>query len=187
MYGKTIFKPIETDTVINNSQHDFGKYVSLNNNYIDSVLEVNGRYCIKEVESVMSHYNYVHAGVEILSMSKRIMNKVFEVSNDCGVKTYYQDIDFIHLNYDDVDIVVNRYNETYNQDFVGQGLGNFHVYFSMDGAVSETYGNESYFLGKHTYLGMLESTKGNNLINGKHIRMIGVPAACIKYYAEQKR
>ena len=24
----------------------------------------------------MSHYNYVHAGVEILSMSKRIMNKV---------------------------------------------------------------------------------------------------------------
>ena len=46
----------------------------------------------------MSHYNYLHAGVEILSMSKRIMDKVFEVSNDCGVKIHYQDTDSTHLN-----------------------------------------------------------------------------------------
>ena len=59
----------------------------------------------------MSHYNYVHAGVEILSMSKRIMNKVFDASYDCGVKTYYQDTDSIHLNYYDVDTIVNRYRE----------------------------------------------------------------------------
>ena len=37
MYGKTIIKPIETDTIIKCSQHDYGKYVSLNYNYIDSV------------------------------------------------------------------------------------------------------------------------------------------------------
>ena len=103
MYGKTISKPIETDTVITDSQHDFEKYVSLSYNYIDSVLEVNGRYYINKVKSVMSHYNYVHAGVELLSMAKRIMNKVIEVSNGCGVKIYYQSTDSIHLNYDDVD------------------------------------------------------------------------------------
>ena len=91
----------------------------------------------------MSHYNYVHAGVEIFSMSKRIMNQVFEVSNDCGVNIFHQDTDSIYLNYDDVDKIVNRYKETYSQDLVGQGLGNFHVDFSMDGAVSEIYGNES--------------------------------------------
>ena len=34
----------------------------------------------------MSHFDYVHAGVELLSMSKRIMTKVFEVAVDCGVK-----------------------------------------------------------------------------------------------------
>ena len=55
MYGETIIKPIETYTVIKDSQHDFGKYVSLVYNYIDSVLEVNGRYYIKKVKSVMSH------------------------------------------------------------------------------------------------------------------------------------
>ena len=86
MYGKTIVKPIETYTIIKYSQHDFEKYVSLNYNCIDSVLEVNGRYYIKEVKSVMSHYNYVHAGVEMLSMSERIVNKVFSCPSGCGVK-----------------------------------------------------------------------------------------------------
>ena len=187
MHDNTMIKPIETDTIIKDGQHYFEKYVSLNYNYIDSVLEFNGRYYIKKVKSVMSHYNCVHAGVEILSMSKRIMNKVFEVSNDCGVKTYYQGTDSIHLNYDDVDKIVNRYKERHNQDLVGQGLGNFHVDFSMDWAVSAIYGNESYVLGKKTYLDMLESTnKDNNIINDEHIRMRGVPTACIKYYAEQK-
>ena len=74
MYGKTIIKPIEPDTIIRYSQHDFEQYVSLNYNYIDSVLEVNGRYYIKNIKPVMSHYTYVHAGVQILSMSKLIMN-----------------------------------------------------------------------------------------------------------------
>ena len=44
-------------------------------------------------------------------MSKRIMNKVFDVSNDCGVKTYYQDTDSTHLNYDDVDKHVQIYKQ----------------------------------------------------------------------------
>ena len=34
---------------------------------------------------------------------------------------------------------------------------------------------------------MLESTnEDNNIINGEHIRMRGIPTACITYYAEQK-
>ena len=59
--------------------------MSLNYTYISSVSEVNERYYIKKVKSVETHYNYVHAGVELLSMSERIMNKVFDVSYDCGV------------------------------------------------------------------------------------------------------
>ena len=160
--------------------------MSLNYNYIDSALEVNGRYDINKVNSMFFLYNYVHAGVDIFSMSKRIMNKVFDASYDCGVEIYYQDTDPIHLNYDDVDKLVNRYNENYKQDLVGQGLGNFHVDFSMDWAVSEIYGNECYFLGTNTYIDMLESTNTDNtIINEEHIRMRGIPAACIKYYAQQ--
>ena len=68
----------------------------------------------------MSHFNYVHCGVEILSMSKRIMNKVFCCADDVGVKIYYQYTDIIHLNYDDVPKLVERYQQTCNQELVGE-------------------------------------------------------------------
>ena len=106
MYGKTIIKPVETDTIVKYNRDDFEKYISYNYNYIGSVIEVNGEFYIKKVKSILSHYNYVHCGVEILSMPKRIMNKVFSSAFDIGVKIYYQDTDSIHLNYDDVDKVV---------------------------------------------------------------------------------
>ena len=96
MYGQTIIKPIETYTIIIYRQHDFEKYASSNYNYIDYVFEVNRRYYVKKIKSVMSHYNYVHAGFELLNMSKRILNKVFSCSSDCGVNIYYQDTDSIH-------------------------------------------------------------------------------------------
>ena len=97
----------------------------------------------------MSHFNYVHCGVGILSMSTKIMNQVFDVSNDCGVKVYYQDTDSIHVYSDDVDKNVKIYKQKYKQYLVGDGLGNFQVGFSMDGAVTEIYGVESLFLGKN--------------------------------------
>ena len=59
----------------------------------------------------MDHFNYVHCGVEILSMSKLIMNKVFDCANDGNVNIYYQDTYSIHLNYDDVEPIVNTCNE----------------------------------------------------------------------------
>ena len=41
MYGKTITKPVETDTMVKGNRDDFGKYTSYNYNYIDSIIEVN--------------------------------------------------------------------------------------------------------------------------------------------------
>ena len=80
------------------------------------------------------------------------MNCVFDSANICGVKIYYQYTDSIHLNHDDVDKIVKIYKQKINQDLVGDGLGNFHVDFSMDGAVTEIYGVESLLLGKKTYV-----------------------------------
>ena len=69
---------------------------------------------------------------------------------------------------------------------MGEGLGNFHVDFDLKGATSEIYAIESLFLGKKTYIDVLESTgKDGNTINSEHIRMKGIPTPCIKYYAEQ--
>ena len=49
MYGKTIIKPVETDTIFKDNRDDFGKYIPYSYNYIDSVIEVNGKLYIKKV------------------------------------------------------------------------------------------------------------------------------------------
>ena len=96
----------------------------------------------------MSHVNYVHCGVDILTMSKRIMNKVFSCADDLGINTYYQDTDSIYLNYDDVPKMVEQYKQKYNQELVGDYLGSFHIDFELHGACGEIYAKESLFLGK---------------------------------------
>ena len=88
MHGETIIKPVGTDTIINNSRDDFEKCISFNYAYFGSFLEVNVRYYVKQVKSVMSHFNYVHCGVEILSMFKRVMDKVIDCANDCSIKFF---------------------------------------------------------------------------------------------------
>ena len=86
MYGKTIIKPVETDTIVKDNKDDFETCISYNYDYIDSVIEVNGKCYIKNVNSILSHFNYVHCGVEILSMSKIIMNKVCSCAYDLNIK-----------------------------------------------------------------------------------------------------
>ena len=109
MHGNTTIKPVETDSIIEHSRDDFEKCTSLKYNYIDNVLEVNGWYHMKILDQSWLISIMFIVGVEVLSMSKRIMNKVFSCASDLEVKTYHQDTDSIHLTYDDVDKVVEIY------------------------------------------------------------------------------
>ena len=102
------------------------------------------------------------------------------------IKIYYQDTDSIHLDYDDVPLAAKRYEEKYGLELVGEDLGNSHVYFDLYGATSEIYAVESLFLGKTTYIDILEPIdKHCKTINSEHIIMKGIPTSCIQYYAEQ--
>ena len=152
MYGKTIMKPVETYTIVKDNRNDFEKQISYNYNYIDSIIDANGKLYIKRVKSILSHVNYAHCGVEILSMRKIIMNKVFSCADDCDIKTYCQDTDSTHLNYDDVGKIENGYREKYGSELVGEELGNSHIDFSMDNANTEVHAIENVFLGKKTYI-----------------------------------
>ena len=48
MYGKTIIKPVETDTIVKANRDDFEKHIPYNYNYIDSVIEVNCKFYTKK-------------------------------------------------------------------------------------------------------------------------------------------
>ena len=61
----------------------------------------------------MSQYNYCHCGVEILSMSKRIMNEVMCLAEDVDLKIFYQDTDSMHMNYDEVPILTKEFQRKY--------------------------------------------------------------------------
>ena len=185
MYGNTSIKPVETYNIVKYNRYDFEKSMPYNHNYIDSVIEVTGKSYITKVKSVLSYYNYVHCGVEILSMAKRSMNTVFSCAGECDVEICYQGTDSIHLNYDDVDTVVKIYKQKYGLELVGEDLGNVHTDCSMDKANSGIYALERVFLGKTTYIDSLESTdKAGKTINSAHIRTKGIPTSCIKYCAD---
>ena len=114
------------------------------------------------------------------------MNKVFSCAGDCDIQVYCQGPDSIHLNYDDVPKIVDRYKDKYGLELVGQDLGNSHVDFDLYGPTSEIYVVESLFLGKKTYIDILEPTdKDCKTINSEHIRMKGIPTPRAKYHAEQ--
>ena len=85
------------------------------------------------------------------------MNNVLPCPDDLNTKIVYQGTDSIHLNYDDAEIV-ERYMQKYDQELVGNDLGQFHVDFSMGGAKSEIYGVDGIFLGKKAYIDILEPT-----------------------------
>ena len=97
MYGKTAIKPVETYTIVKDDRNDFEQYISYNSNYIDSVIEVSGKVYIQKVKSILSHFKYVHCGVEILNISKLIINKVFSCADDCDIQIYIIKIQILYI------------------------------------------------------------------------------------------
>ena len=94
-YGKAILKPIKTDEKVINSTAEKDKFIQKNYN---SVIEYQQLYdcdkwVVKVLKPINEHFNNAPVGVEILSMSKRIMNEVMCLAEDNDLKIYYQDTD----------------------------------------------------------------------------------------------
>ena len=184
MYGKTILKPIEVDTVTV-PEWRISKYLDYNYNFIQSCIKVHDKYYVKKIKTIINHYNYCHCGVEVLSTSKRIMNEVMTLAEDLKLSIYYQDTDSMHINFEEVETLSKEFKNKYNRELIGEDMGTFHVDFEMDGANGEIYAKECYFIAKKVYIDILESNdKDGNIINENHIRMKSVPTSCIKYTSQ---
>ena len=197
-YGKTIMKKSKTEYaivktqthtydnknkkwIINKKKNQFENYIYNNFNTIKRWRKMNDNSY--EVEKICSDnsFNRGHIGCAILSMSKRIMNEVFDVANDNEYPIYYTDTDSLHCNLEDVPKLEAKYKERYNKELNGNNLEQFHTDFNLEGAKSEIYATKSIFLGKKSYLDVLESKdeKGKT-INGYHIRLKGITKAGLK-------
>jgi hypothetical protein len=203
-YGKTIMKKSNTEVKViknqskkGNKKNDytpihidveevFETYVYNNFNTIKSFRKVNEFNYEVERLKVDDSYNRGHIGCAILSMSKRIMNEVFDIANENGFPIYYSDTDSLHCNFDDVKPLEDKYREVYGKELNGKNLEQFHTDFTLDGADDEIYATKSIFLGKKSYLDCLESKdKDGNKITDFHIRLKGITEEGLKYEASK--
>jgi hypothetical protein len=183
-YGKTITKQTYKEKVIVYKKQ-LDNYIANNFNIIDEVKPLN-QYQFMLIQNANDNsYNMAHVGVFILSMSKRIMNEVFNTANKLECPLYYTDTDSIHCNYDDVVKIETQFRKDYNRELTGKNLGQFHIDFDLDGAASEIYSKSAIFLGKKCYIDKLESKDENGkTITGYHYRMKGVNVQGIKHCAD---
>ena len=195
-YGKTILKPIVDDImVVNKTGYDkktkkyvdnWNNYLGKNYNYIKDFTDCGKVVIVKKHKSILDHYNNAHIGVEVLSKSKNIMNKVMCLGEDLGLKQYTQDTDSIHIDYDEVNILGKAYRKKYNTELIGNDMGQFHIDFDLEGSVGDIWATDSIFLGKKCYIDKLESRdKDNKPIYGHHIRMKGITHSSIDYTAKK--
>ena len=68
-------------------------------------------------------------GVQILSMSKRIMNEVICLAEDLGINVYYQDTDSIHIDDDKIELLEKEFEKRFGRKLRGDQLGQFHPDF----------------------------------------------------------
>lgn len=194
-YGKTLEKSHE-DKILYKTEADLNKYIKRSYNFIKDITPTaDGRYRIKEWATIDTHFNQVHQGVSVLSMSKRIMNEVMCLAEDKGYGMFYTDTDSIHMYSECVNLLAKDWKEMYGgkgkrpPELIGKYLGQFHNDFDLDGHCKE-YGDcksiKFIALGKKCYLDILEGKdKDGKVIFGSHIRMKGVSGGAVEYQASE--
>jgi hypothetical protein len=181
-YGKLCQKPIDENLVFKNNEESHKKFLSYNHNHIKSYVKLSdGKYCYKVQKPINEHFNMAHLGVQVLSMSKRIMNEVMCLAEDLNIKIYYQDTDSMHIDKSKVSLLAEEFNKLYNKELIGESLGQFHGDFDVRNSttgkkIKNCYAKESYFLGKKSYLDVLtvDSDEEKFMDTNYHIRLKGI-------------
>lgn len=186
-YGKTLLKPIDDETIYITSKN-YDNYVIRHYNYIKEIVKLNDyTYKIKLIKSIDTHFNNVSCGVEVLSMSKRIMNEVICNAEDLKIPIYYQDTDSLHIDKKNIDKLAKFYKEKYDRVLIGKNMGQFHSDFNSDIIKKDIRAVRSIFLGKKIYVNELKGLdENNNEVIDYHIRLKGVNIESIYYECEKR-
>jgi hypothetical protein len=195
-YGKNILKAIEYKYLYKDNEQTFNKYFNYNYNYIVKAEEIDGyfkKYRIKVINPINTHFSRPHIGVQILSMSKRIMNNVICLGEELDLNIAYQDTDSIYLQKDHIKPLEEAYIKIYNKNLVGDELGEFKPDFKLKYGDADEYGDYktsrnvwsdySIFLGKKAYFNKLQGlTPEGKEIQGIKTTLKGVSPESIKMY-----
>jgi len=189
-YGKNLIKPHEDDVkFIVGKENMEDKLIRNYNNHQETISYDFGEeqddkyktYKMKIKKPINEHFNYAPAGVEILSMSKRIMNEVMCLADDNDIPIYYQDTDSMHIDDESVDKLAILFKKKYNRELIGKGLGQFHNDFDSNICDGKSIHSKMFIaLGKKVYMDKLTDDNGNV---DYHIRMKGVSGKSVKFHS----
>ena len=184
-YGKMIQKPIKDKNVykeyirpgkqIGCPEYPLNKYIIKNSAKIKEITQINTNiYLCKVAKEIETFATNTLLGVQVLSMSKRIMNEVMCLAEDIGVKIYYQDTDSMHLEKTKLGLLRDEFYKKYGRILDGDDLGQFHSDFDE---LNDSWAYKSIFNGKKCYIDLLTNENGEKAI---HYRMKGVSLDCVK-------
>ena len=186
-YGKTLQGAYDEKISFIYGEDKLNDYISKNYNSIDYYVPFGDddfkKYRVKLIKPINAVFNNVPCGVEVLAVSKRIMNEVMCLAEDNKMKIYYQDTDSMHVEDRHIEPLSELYKMKYNRDLIGKEMGQFHSDFSSDKIVKDIIAIKSIFLGKKCYIDVLEGKDENDtIVQDYHIRMKGINTSAIKYY-----
>lgn len=181
-YGKSLLNPIEVETHYVYSKQKTDKLIF--NNYTRHIetneLGFNNMYRVKLHKTIQNHFNNAHCGVEVLSMSKRLMNRVMCLAEDIGIDIFYQDTDSIHIRSQDVPRLEKEFEIVNKRVLNGNNMGQFHTDFNSDILKGNIYSKKFIAIGKKCYIDVLTDESG---VEDYHIRMKGISGDSVKFHA----
>lgn len=185
-YGKTIERPVEKDYKYLKEGQELERFWKKNYNKIVDDVKINNsnRHAVRTLRPIDKHFNFSLLGIQVLSMSKRIMNEVMCLAFDLGCHIYYQDTDSFMIEKEDLPKLEKAFNEKYQRNLIGSNLGQFHCDFpSIKNHDEMPYSIEAYFLMKKMYIHKITDSTGeiDYVIRGK-----GLTMNSIKYLANEK-
>jgi len=189
-YGFTLMKAPEHDLQVK-CRDEAETYIGRNYAHIHSIVEIGAnKLAVKTHKCIDDHYVPVHAGVEVLSWSKRIMNEAMCLAEDNDIPIFYQDTDSMHLPEEDVPKLEELFEAKYGRTLRGKDLGQFHPDFEfmdMKGGKLKGFDNirstEGIFVGKKAYLDILEAERDGKTYQNLHIRCKGTPTCTLEWTA----
>jgi hypothetical protein len=191
-YGKCIITKSDVkrsfiyNTVEGKEENEnINNYICNNFNTIKEFSKINNKQTQILSSIIDVSDNLGHIGVMILSYSKRIMNEVMGLASDNKIDIYYQDTDSMHLKNDDIAKLESLFFNKYNRQIRGDSMGQFHSDFKIEGAKSEVVSVKSIFLGKKSYIDVLQAKdKNGETITGYHLRMKGISTHALQYASD---
>ena len=166
---------------LNNSKpepSDLERYIQKNYNKIVEIIDINDDSAsVKIKKQIDDHFNFSLFGIQVLSMSKRIMNEVMCLGFDIGCHIYYQDTDSIHIEADDLPKLEKGFEQKYGRPLRGKAMGCFHSDFpTINGHDEIPKSIESYFITKKVYIDKLQDSTGeiDYMIRGKGLTQMSI-------------